>query len=66
VDEALLEARVLGEAEAAVGVEGRWVVGSDVEDDLVARAEELGGTLALNSTDTGVRVIARLPIGARS
>ena len=43
VDEALLEAGVLGVAEPAIGVEGRRVVGPDVEDDLVARAQQLRG-----------------------
>ena len=43
MDEALLEADVLGVAEAAVGAEGGRVVGADVEDDLVARPEQLRG-----------------------
>ena len=43
MDEAFLEADVLGEPEAAVGVEGRRVVRPDVEHDLVARAQQLGG-----------------------
>ena len=43
VDEPLFEADVLGVAEPAIRVEGGRVVGADVEDDLVARLEELGG-----------------------
>ena len=42
MDEALLEADVLGVAEAAIGVERRWVVGPDVEHDLVARSQQVG------------------------
>src|SRR4051794_31637554 len=42
-DQPLLEASVLGVPELAVGLNGRWVVGADVQDDLVAVAEELGG-----------------------
>ena len=43
VDEPLLEADVLGVAEAAIGVERGRVVGADVEHDLVARPQQLGG-----------------------
>ncbi len=43
VDEALLEADVLAVAEAAIGLERRRVVGSDVEDDLVAEPQQLRG-----------------------
>ena len=43
MDEALLEADVLGVAEAAVGVERGRIVGADVEDDLVAGPEQLRG-----------------------
>ena len=43
VDEALLEPDVLGVAEAAVGVERGRIVGADVEHDLVAGAQQLGG-----------------------
>ena len=43
MDEALLEADVLGVAEPAIGVEGRRVVRADVEDDLVAGPQQLGG-----------------------
>ena len=43
MDEPLLEAHVLGVAQAAVGLEGRRVVGADVEHDLVARPQQLGG-----------------------
>ena len=43
MDQPLLEASVLGEAEAPVGVDRRRVVGADVEHDLVARPQQLGG-----------------------
>ena len=43
MDEPLLEAEVLRVAEAAVGVERRRVVGADVEHDLVAGPQQLGG-----------------------
>ena len=41
--EALLESEVLDIAEPAIGVEGRRVIRPDVEDDMVAELEELGG-----------------------
>ena len=41
--ETLLEADVLGVAEAAIGLEGGRIVGADVEDDLVAGPEQLRG-----------------------
>ena len=41
--EALLEPDVLGVAEPPVGLERGRVVGADVEDDLVAGPEQLGG-----------------------
>src|SRR3990170_4706569 len=40
--EPLLEADVLGIAEVAIGTDGRRVVRPDVEDDMVARLEQLG------------------------
>ena len=43
MDEALLEADVLRVAEPAIGVERGRVVGADVEHDLVARPQQLGG-----------------------
>ena len=43
MDEALLEADVFRVPEAAVGIEGGRVVGADVEHDLVAHPQQLGG-----------------------
>ena len=41
MDEPLLEADVLGVAQAAVGLQRGRVVGADVEDDVVARLQQL-------------------------
>ena len=43
MDEPFLEADVFLVSESAIGVEGGRVVGADVEHDLVARPQELGG-----------------------
>ena len=57
--EPLLEADVLGVAEAAIGLERRRVVGADVEDDLVAGPQQLGG----DGAGDGGRVAAAAVVG---
>src|SRR5207342_1943912 len=43
VGEPLLEADVLGVAQAAIRLEGGWIIGADVEHDLVAGPQQLRG-----------------------
>ena len=45
--EALLEADVLSVSEAPVGGDRRRVVGPDVQDDLVAEPQQVGGDRAV-------------------
>ena len=54
MDEPFLEPDVLDVAEPPVGLEGRRIVGADIERDLVARSQQFGG----HGTGDGGRVAA--------